>query len=151
MGCLRSEEHTSELQSRGHIVCRLLPHTYIFTVYLHDALPISKMFWEKLGFHLKCVFKNCIIEKCMQKLHFLNKIKAGDLVKKKFTTVFIISVILAIIFIVWGALDRKSTRLNSSHVAISYAVFCRTPTSLLFTYTTLFRSQKCFGKNWAFT
>src|SRR5439155_19901161 len=25
----------------------------------------------------------------------------------------------------WGALtDRKSTRLNSSHVAISYAVFC---------------------------
>src|SRR5437870_11236765 len=23
-----------------------------------------------------------------------------------------------------GALDRKSTRLNSSHVAISYAVFC---------------------------
>src|SRR5690625_5608714 len=24
----------------------------------------------------------------------------------------------------WRALDRKSTRLNSSHVAISYAVFC---------------------------
>src|SRR5690625_5475189 len=24
----------------------------------------------------------------------------------------------------YGALDRKSTRLNSSHVAISYAVFC---------------------------
>src|SRR5690625_6810843 len=24
----------------------------------------------------------------------------------------------------WLALDRKSTRLNSSHVAISYAVFC---------------------------
>src|SRR5207253_7724763 len=23
-GCLRSEEHTSELQSRGHLVCRLL-------------------------------------------------------------------------------------------------------------------------------
>src|SRR5437870_11694588 len=23
--CLRSEEHTSELQSRGHLVCRLLP------------------------------------------------------------------------------------------------------------------------------
>src|SRR5207249_11904116 len=25
---------------------------------------------------------------------------------------------------VFGALDRKSTRLNSSHVSISYAVFC---------------------------
>src|SRR5215510_15613206 len=24
----------------------------------------------------------------------------------------------------WGRRDRKSTRLNSSHVAISYAVFC---------------------------
>src|SRR6266508_6067271 len=24
----------------------------------------------------------------------------------------------------WGERDRKSTRLNSSHVAISYAVFC---------------------------
>src|SRR5207253_9865579 len=23
-GCVRSEEHTSELQSRGHLVCRLL-------------------------------------------------------------------------------------------------------------------------------
>src|SRR5439155_183094 len=40
--------------------------------------------------------------------------------------------------------DRKSTRLNSSHVAISYAVFCltrRPPTSTLFPYTTLFRSD----------
>ena len=47
-------------------------------------------------------------------------------------------------------LDRKSTRLNSSHSAISYAVFClkkifflmirRPPRSTLFPYTTLFRS-----------
>src|SRR5690606_41482375 len=26
--------------------------------------------------------------------------------------------------IAWGQVDRKSTRLNSSHVKISYAVFC---------------------------
>src|SRR5207253_2120794 len=41
-------------------------------------------------------------------------------------------------------LDRKSTRLNSSHVAISYAVFCShrpPPASPLFPYTTLFRSR----------
>src|SRR5690625_4463892 len=31
---------------------------------------------------------------------------------------------LALIFFVVLYLDRKSTRLNSSHVAISYAVFC---------------------------
>ena len=45
--------------------------------------------------------------------------------------------------------DRKSTRLNSSHSKISYAVFClkkiflmirRPPRSTLFPYTTLFRS-----------
>src|SRR5947207_1564168 len=39
--------------------------------------------------------------------------------------------------------DRKSTRLNSSHTVISYAVFClirRPPRSTLFPYTTLFRS-----------
>src|SRR5436309_292224 len=41
--------------------------------------------------------------------------------------------------------DRKSTRLNSSHVKISYAVFClySHPRSPPFPYTTLFRS-KCF-------
>src|SRR5438874_1550140 len=43
------------------------------------------------------------------------------------------------------ARDRKSTRLNSSHVEISYAVFCltrRPPSSTLFPYTTLFRSMR---------
>src|SRR5690242_12576521 len=46
-----------------------------------------------------------------------------------------------------SALDRKSTRLNSSHMSISYAVFCltrRPPRSTLFPYTTLFRSIGVF-------
>src|SRR5947209_2230813 len=47
--------------------------------------------------------------------------------------------------------DRKSTRLNSSHANISYAVFCllrRPPGSTLFPYTTLFRSNSpgCCGR-----
>src|SRR3712207_3843209 len=57
-----------------------------------------------------------------------------------------------------NSLDRKSTRLNSSHANISYAVFClkkktdgathfflmirRPPRSTLFPYTTLFRSSR---------
>src|SRR5262245_48096728 len=44
-----------------------------------------------------------------------------------------------------AAEDRKSTRLNSSHLGISYAVFClieRHPLSPLFPYTTLFRSPR---------
>src|SRR5690349_4072606 len=39
----RSEEHTSELQSRRDLVCRLLPataSTQLYTLSLHDALPI---------------------------------------------------------------------------------------------------------------
>src|SRR5437899_2748676 len=43
-----------------------------------------------------------------------------------------------------SAADRKSTRLNSSHLGISYAVFCLRlppPHSTLFPYTTLFRSS----------
>src|SRR5690349_14343593 len=42
-------------------------------------------------------------------------------------------------------IDRKSTRLNSSHVENSYAVFCLSwhpPTSTLLPYTTLFRSAE---------
>src|SRR5437773_1109311 len=41
--------------------------------------------------------------------------------------------------------DRKSTRLNSSHITISYAVFCLIrppPRTTLFPYTTLFRSRE---------
>src|SRR5947208_2127294 len=40
---IRSEEHTSELQSPDHLVCRLLldpSTTEIYTLSLHDALPI---------------------------------------------------------------------------------------------------------------
>src|SRR5438045_3468299 len=41
--CSRSEEHTSELQSLRHLVCRLLldlSSTNILSLFLHDALPI---------------------------------------------------------------------------------------------------------------
>src|SRR5690242_981632 len=38
--------------------------------------------------------------------------------------------------------DRKSTRLNSSHMSISYAFLCQLPpTYYPFPYTTLFRSR----------
>src|SRR5690625_6020653 len=36
----------------------------------------------------------------------------------------IYSIVLLVVTINFMDLDRKSTRLNSSHVAISYAVFC---------------------------
>src|ERR1035441_7390765 len=33
-------------------------------------------------------------------------------------------IILAVVYVSGGEIDRKSTRLNSSHLGISYAVFC---------------------------
>src|SRR4051812_20917209 len=135
----RSEEHTSELQSHVNIVCRLLlekkkmsgrrlsrlvlswrrgralfeqnssasiaqfvrysvsPYcrlchdsfffnytapTNIYTLSLHDALPISQRHSDST-FPAQCV-------------------------RRKY----------------WRCGDRKSTRLNSSHMSISYAVFC---------------------------
>src|SRR5204862_4160182 len=40
---------------------------------------------------------------------------------------------------VWALIDRKSTRLNSSHVEISYAVFCLKKTSRTMTSTSTAR------------
>src|SRR5690349_25173541 len=62
--------------------------TEIYTLSLHDALPI-------LG--------------------------AGEEVKRA-GAVVVIAALAA--FLAWHVQDRKSTRLNSSHVEISYAVFC---------------------------
>src|SRR5690625_7003844 len=53
--------------------------------------------------------------------------------KEMFFVVIQLGAILAVVIMFWGKMfpfgfrekpDRKSTRLNSSHVAISYAVFC---------------------------
>src|SRR5436305_11643531 len=42
-----------------------------------------------------------------------------------FTTVGLYAALIQIVLLYWVInLDRKSTRLNSSHVRISYAVFC---------------------------
>src|SRR5690554_7291433 len=43
---------------------------------------------------------------------------------KTFGNQVMMTISLAIFFVMIGSLDRKSTRLNSSHVRISYAVFC---------------------------
>src|SRR5437660_4382564 len=63
--------------------------TEIYTLSLHDALPISTCARSRMRAF-------CVIAE------YMDRYKKG-----------------------WRhILDRKSTRLNSSHVAISYAVFC---------------------------
>src|SRR5688500_5449987 len=143
----RSEEHTSELQSPCNLVCRLLlvPATSaIPPLSLHDALPIFPilMFVAPLTAHAQDgvaagqkVYETQKCSLCHSVAGKGNAKGSLDGVGKKHT---------AADLKLWIT-DRKSTRLNSSHLVISYAVFCLfppPPPSLLFPYTTLFRSSR---------
>src|SRR5689334_12843784 len=167
----RSEEHTSELQSQFHLVCRLLlengraqgrdqpdqessvyddaADAEIYTLSLHDALPIwshcrgrgrrRPRRWRRSS----CAGRGSCRRSCCW--------PTGSRCRTRRCPAR-------------GCQDRKSTRLNSSHSSISYAVFCLktgapraeispirnhpsmmtppTPRSTLFPYTTLFRSGR---------
>src|SRR5690554_2554945 len=175
----RSEEHTSELQSRPHLVCRLLLEkknktnnpihlhcfllfffftdtatTEIYTLSLHDALPISPACtWLSVRrlppLPTWCASSKSTAQWSTRSSWRLRLPSPPPCSTSRHTPA-----------------DRKSTRLNSSHVRISYAVFClkkktklttqsistafssfffllirRPPRSTLFPYTTLFRSH----------
>src|SRR5699024_12422806 len=72
----------------------------ISTLSLHDALPICNFFFNfRTNDNDFGIFFSCIL------LNLLNMFKRFNNMQLK-------------------KIDRKSTRLNSSHVSISYAVFC---------------------------
>src|SRR5262245_64697405 len=79
------------------------PTSYIYTLSLHDALPIS----------LGCVFCET------GRLGLTRNLEPWEIVEQVLTLVTGRSG-ASVVF--QG--DRKSTRLNSSHLGISYAVFC---------------------------
>src|SRR5256885_11223961 len=77
--------------------------TEIYTLSLHDALPIFFGVWHS-DEHILASNSKCLAQ---------NPIDIGDMLEH-----------LEYQHGVEGAVDRKSTRLNSSHLVISYAVFC---------------------------
>src|SRR5690349_23759343 len=83
--------------------------TAIYTLSLHDALPISGKRCKQRGEPAlrMCVAKHGHPEGQEWAVARCADLTAGNL-RQPAT----------------GLLDRKSTRLNSSHVEISYAVFC---------------------------
>src|SRR5690554_7038682 len=87
------------------------PPIDIYTLSLHDALPI--------------LLKNFFL--WQNRLRFLILLFITPFRKKQksmqFLTHFMKKVFKYMVFMA-RAIDRKSTRLNSSHVRISYAVFC---------------------------
>src|SRR5688500_20305482 len=79
------------------------PTSYIFTLSLHDALPIFAELRAQPGLYI-------FIPAILLFLYVLFRETYGY---------FYSSLLLTP-----GTADRKSTRLNSSHLVISYAVFC---------------------------
>src|SRR3712207_7129982 len=77
--------------------------TEIYTLSLHDALPISGSRLKELRRGMQMIFQDPYSS--------LNPRKT-------------VGSIIADPFLIHGLQDRKSTRLNSSHANISYAVFC---------------------------
>src|SRR5207249_4163813 len=139
----RSEEHTSELQSRFDLVCRLLRSTTsTSTLSLHDALPI---------FHVDGAFDLPCDRQRLARGHLTLDVNRGANLRNRLHQQLLGWSLPLARSIPAEALDlrsnfadrdRKSTRLNSSHVSISYAVFCAPQHLLpLFPYTTLFRSS----------
>src|SRR5690606_39521865 len=92
---------------------------FIYTLSLHDALPI---FFDSFAFNLIVKHNEPDFEASL----------IGHIIGKSFAA-FAYSLILYIYLkyvdgesenVSFISKDRKSTRLNSSHVKISYAVFC---------------------------
>src|SRR5437870_2760561 len=123
----RSEEHTSELQSRGHLVCRLLPpstpslfpYTTLFRS-LTRLLP-DDTYLTELGEQQRRV---TLTGRSAAAARLIAALSAGEGLRN---VVFAAPVTRLDALRTETGQDRKSTRLNSSHVAISYAVFCRPP------------------------
>src|SRR5690606_41787321 len=94
--------------------------TQIYTLSLHDALPISSGF----GGVLLPKLEDCLV--VIDEGHQLPHTAISASAASCHLTSTIRRVVRWQGFLnsAYRALDRKSTRLNSSHVKISYAVFC---------------------------
>src|SRR5690606_42021091 len=84
--------------------------TEIYTLSLHDALPISvRLQGSVFGYNQSAM-----------SLGNVSGAMTGGLIAASFGIPMMFYMVGGILFVQ----DRKSTRLNSSHVKISYAVFC---------------------------
>src|SRR5690606_41761639 len=96
--------------------------TYLYSLSLHDALPILFLFAPIIVI-LIYSFNNGRLLVAFQEFGFdgylalFQKPVLSDAVMVSLRVSFFAAILATL-------LDRKSTRLNSSHVKISYAVFC---------------------------
>src|SRR5690606_41831124 len=94
----------------------------IDTLSLHDALPIFSKCWVQSARKRPQVEESPV--SCLVRSNNLTSVQKGRL--SEVATLFRLTLHGFDVFSpsFEGCKDRKSTRLNSSHVKISYAVFC---------------------------
>src|SRR5688500_5674740 len=150
---LRSEEHTSELQSPSNLVCRHLPRSpTLRTLSLHDALPSCGSFCPVISSYAPYTSETSTASP-PPALAILTRSTLWYVFRSieyrmptGYPSFFLPTAIDP------SNLDRKSTRLNSSHLLISYAViFPVLPRSAHFPYTTLFRAAAASARSSART
>src|SRR5258705_156564 len=152
LGRYRSEEHTSELQSLRHLVCRLLLEKKKKKIQNSQNTINSQRDTTKTAATHRSPrsFWCCMLHRCIFQMSlcffFLMIRRPPRSTLFPYTTLFRshrkITVIDGAItycgsqncadeafavkarYAPWVDIDRKSTRLNSSHLGISYAVFC---------------------------
>src|SRR3954449_12537286 len=128
---LRSEEHTSELQSHSHLVCRLLFEKKICGREIRSyrfrrcrRRSSARCLRGSYPGCDRCFFFNdtATTEIYSFSLHDALPIYSGAC--NTASTILVGAETGATLGAIWLNSDRKSTRLNSSHTLISYAVFC---------------------------
>src|SRR5215475_11674356 len=124
----RSEEHTSELQSRENLVCRLLlekkkKNTTVSPELRQHPSQIAQRYGGGLlvcsGSHILYFF--FFNDTATTEIYTLSLHDALPICEARGLHRALCCAVRAATA---GDADRKSTRLNSSHVKISYAVFC---------------------------
>src|SRR5207248_11547561 len=99
----------------------LTPATDTYTLSLHDALPISA-----ISSQLPLAADRCLLTADCWRSHDLVQVVVGDVLLEVGHVLEGREGLLELVgvqLVAQGG-DRKSTRLNSSHRTISYAVFC---------------------------
>src|SRR5699024_12015692 len=94
---------------------------HIYTLSLHDALPIFQHeFQWKMTEHVNEHVEHFVAFQTNNHYHYFS---AGEHIAPNYIKHYAYPTVSSVAS-TYEEGDRKSTRLNSSHVSISYAVFC---------------------------
>src|SRR5579859_7273653 len=131
----RSEEHTSELQSQSNLVCRLLLEKKKKILYPIETCISSIIRSTICTEGLSEFLESCIVAISLFLSFFFNDTATTEIYTLSLHDALPILTTIGVVGCPWRRMsrkasspariiDRKSTRLNSSHSQISYAVFC---------------------------